>query len=144
MKMPLFGICRGEQIINVALGGTLITDIPSFIGSQVAHRCPEDQNDCLHSVNIDRTSEIYSLTRTGNGLVNSFHHQAIDKAAPGMKVTAFSDNGVAEALERIDQEGNSFIMAVQWHPERLKANPGLSRPLGDRFLEKAREYGKQQ
>ncbi len=134
IKMPVLGICRGEQIINVALGGTLLTDIPSDVGTQVTHRCPPGSNDCLHSVIIDKESNLFRMTGIEKGIVNSFHHQAVDLVAPGMKITAVSENGVTEAIERDSPEGKSFVMGVQWHPERLSADPGLSKPLADYFV----------
>jgi putative glutamine amidotransferase len=140
VRMPIFGICRGEQILNVALGGTLLTDIPTDVGRQVAHRCPPGSIDCLHNVNVDKQSELYKLTSIDNGTVNSYHHQAVDKIAPGMKVTASSDNGVPEAIERELPLGKSFIMGVQWHPEALSKNPGLSKPLADNFIEQVGKY----
>ena len=140
VKMPVFGICRGEQILNVALGGTLLTDIPTDVGNQVSHRCPSGSQDCLHTVVIDHGSNLFRLTGVEKGAVNSFHHQAVDMAAPGMKITALSDNGVAEAIEREAPGGKSFIMGVQWHPERLSANPGLSRPLADYFIKQIKSW----
>jgi len=140
VRMPIFGICRGEQILNVALGGTLLTDIPTDVGSQVAHSCPPGPDGCFHSVKIDPQSDLYHLTGIENGIVNSSHHQAVDMVAPGMKITAFCENGVAEALEREFPLGKSFIMGVQWHPERLDKNPGLSKPLADNFLEQVNKY----
>jgi putative glutamine amidotransferase len=140
VRMPIFGICRGEQILNVALGGSLLTDLPTDVGTQVAHRCPPGSQDCLHSVNIDQQSDLYQLTGVEKGMVNSSHHQAIDEVAPGMKITALSDDGVAEALEREFPLGKSFIMGVQWHPEKLARNPGLSKPLADNFLAQVNKY----
>jgi putative glutamine amidotransferase len=140
VRMPVFGICRGEQILNVALGGTLLTDIPTDVGKQVAHRCPPGSKDCLHSVTIDPESDLYLITSVDNGMVNSFHHQAVDMVAPGMKVSARSENGVAESIEREMPLGKSFVMGVQWHPEALTANPGLSKPLADNFLGKVNDY----
>jgi putative glutamine amidotransferase len=142
LGMPVFGICRGEQILNVALGGTLLTDIPTDVGTSVMHRCPPGSKDCLHSVSIARQSELYVITGIGKGIVNSYHHQAVDTPAPGMKITALSDNGVAEAIERENPSGKSFLMGVQWHPEQLTQNPGLSIPLAVRFLATANEYRK--
>ncbi len=139
-RMPVFGICRGEQILNVAMGGSLLTDIPTDAGNQVIHRCPAGSKDCLHSVSIDKGSELYTITGVEKGTVNSFHHQAVDEVAPGMKVTARSDNGVAEAIEREMPVGKSFVMGLQWHPERLKANPGLSKPLAMKFVEEVIAY----
>jgi putative glutamine amidotransferase len=140
VRMPVFGICRGEQILNVALGGTLLTDIPTDAGTQVTHRCPPGSSDCIHSVKIDTLSDLYMVTGVKKGSVNSFHHQAVDMVAPGMKITASSENGVAEAIEREFPLGKSFVMGVQWHPERLDKNPGLSKPLADNFLEKIKAY----
>jgi putative glutamine amidotransferase len=140
VRMPIFGICRGEQILNVALGGTLLTDIPTDVGNQVAHRCPSGSEDCLHMVKIDPQSELFQLTGIEKGMVNSYHHQAVGMIAPGMKITAFSENGVAEAIERELPLGKSFVMGVQWHPERLDKNPGLSKPLADNFLEQINKY----
>jgi putative glutamine amidotransferase len=142
VRMPIFGICRGEQILNVALGGTLLTDIPTDAGNQVTHRCPPGSEDCLHMVKIDPQSELYQLTTVDKGMVNSFHHQAVDVIAPGMKVAASSENGVAEAIEREMPLGKSFIMGVQWHPEALDKNPGLSKPLADNFIDQVNEYRK--
>jgi putative glutamine amidotransferase len=142
VRMPVFGICRGEQILNVVLGGTLLTDIPADAGTQIAHRCPQGLADCFHSVKIDTLSDLYQLTGIENGIVNSSHHQAIDVVAPDMKITAFSENGVAEAIEREFPLGKSFIMGVQWHPERLDKNPGLSKPLADNFLEQVNKFKK--
>jgi putative glutamine amidotransferase len=140
VRMPVFGICRGEQILNVALGGTLLTDIPTDVGQQVAHRCPPGSTDCLHMVKIDTLSDLYHLTGVENSMVNSFHHQAVDMIAPGMKVTAISENGVAEAIERELPLGKSFVMGVQWHPEKLSYNPGLSKPLADNFIDQVKSY----
>jgi putative glutamine amidotransferase len=140
VRMPIFGICRGEQIMNVALGGSLFTDIPSEVGKQVIHRSPPGSPDCFHTVKIDTLSDLYVMTGVEKGTVNSSHHQAVDMVAPGMKITAFSEDGVAEAIEREFPLGKSFVMGVQWHPERLDKNPGLSRPLADNFLEKVKTY----
>lgn len=139
-EMPIFGICRGEQILNVALGGTLLTDIPTDIGKQVVHRCPPGSKECLHSEKIDQQSDLFQLTGVKNGMVNSYHHQAVDMVAPGMKITAFSENGVAEAIEREFPLGKPFIMGVQWHPEKPDQDPGLSKPLADNFLVHVNRY----
>ena len=140
LKMPVFGICRGEQILNVALGGTLFTDIPADVGITVIHRSSSGTNGCPHIVNIDKNSTLYKLTGTLRDTVNSYHHQAIDKIAPGFKISAFSDNGVAEAIEHESPSGKPFIMAVQWHPEKPTQKSGLSRPLAENFLKHIRDF----
>jgi putative glutamine amidotransferase len=142
LKMPVFGICRGEQILNVALGGTLFTDIPTDIGKSVLHRSSSSANGSPHIVNIDKKSLLYKLTGISRDTVNSYHHQAIDKIAPGFKISAVSENGVAEAMERISPQGKSFIMAVQWHPEKPTQKPELSGPLAENFLQHVRDFSK--
>lgn len=114
--------------------------VGSAAGTQVAHRCPPGSQNCLHSVKIDKQSDLYRLTSIENGTVNSFHHQAVDMVAPGMKITALSENGVAEAIEQEFPLAKSFIMGVQWHPEKLERNAGLSKPLADYFLEQVSKY----
>lgn len=140
LKMPIFGICRGEQILNVALGGSLYTDIPTDIGTTVTHRCPEGSKECLHHVRLKESTLIYQVTGQKEGVVNSYHHQAVDKPAPGLRVAAYSDNGVVEAIESDNSRYSSFIMGTQWHPERLTQNPLLSKPLAERFIEEVRKY----
>jgi putative glutamine amidotransferase len=141
LKMPIFGICRGEQILNVATGGTLIADIPSEVDTTVLHRCPPGSADCVHYINIDPKTLLFQITGTQTGIVNSYHHQAVEKTGPGMRITAVAENGVAEAIEREHAQEGSFMMGVQWHPERLTQSPDLALPLAEYFLEEAREYG---
>ena len=139
LNMPVFGICRGEQILNVALGGTLWVDIPSDIDSSVLHRCPPGSPSCLHAITIDEQSVFFSITGLKTTTVNSYHHQAVEKPAPGLKITALSDNGVVEALESADPDAVPFIMAVQFHPERLSQNPELARKLAVYFVEQTKK-----
>jgi gamma-glutamyl-gamma-aminobutyrate hydrolase PuuD len=142
VKMPVFGICRGEQILNVALGGTLLTDIPIDVGTSVIHRSLSSPKGCLHLVEIDKKSVLYQLTGISRDTVNSYHHQSIDKIAPGYKISALSENGVAEAMEPESSAIKSFIMAVQWHPEKPTQKPELSVPLAENFLRHIRDYNK--
>ena len=141
LKMPIFGICRGEQILNVATGGTLIADIPTEVDTTVIHRCPEGSTECYHYINIDPKTLLFQITGIQTGIVNSYHHQAVEKTGPGMKITAIAENGVAEAIEREHAQEGAFMMGVQWHPERLTHSPDLAIPLAEYFLEEAREYG---
>ena len=139
LKMPVFGICRGEQILNVALGGTLYVDIPSDIGKAVIHRCKPGSFDCLHKVTVHSGSLLSRITGASTGTVNSWHHQAVEEIAPGMRVSALSVDGVVEAIERINQD-QPFIMGVQWHPEHLMNHPEMTDPLAVYFMEQARKY----
>jgi gamma-glutamyl-gamma-aminobutyrate hydrolase PuuD len=137
LKIPIFGICRGEQILNVALGGTLYTDIPTDIDTAVMHRCPPGSSGCLHSVTIDPGSLLFRITGKRSGIVNSSHHQAVETTGPGVKVTARAANDVIEAIEKEGPDHGPLIMGVQWHPERLEQNPDLSYPLAVYFLKQA-------
>jgi putative glutamine amidotransferase len=139
--MPILGICRGHQMLNVALGGSLIVDIPEDFGTTVAHRCV-DFPTCIHTVAIDTGSMLYGISGTDSGEVNSAHHQAADQMAPELKAIAFASDGLIESEQWKNPSGKNFLLGVQWHPERLDpANP-LSGPIAVRFLEECRKYGK--
>ena len=113
--LPLLGICRGMQVLNVALGGTLIQDIPSAIGSKVAHDDPARERDQLaHDVEVDDGSRLARLLGSGQLAVNSFHHQAVDRLGEGLVATAYAPDGIVEGVEIPSAR---HVVAVQWHPE---------------------------
>ena len=124
-RKPLLGICRGEQVLNVVLGGTLWQDIPSQIpASQLHHRQAEPSTVATQTIAIDPTSRLSKILGTTQIAVNSHHHQAVKDIAPGLVVTARTEDGVVEAYEGIpaakDPYGQPFgnrILAVQFHPE---------------------------
>ena len=105
---PILGICLGMQFTNVVSGGTLIQDIPSQVGTEVAHRRK------YHRVRIEPNSSLAKLLDNEEAMVYSSHHQAVDKLGKKLKVIAHADDGAIEALERID---GGFGLFVQWHPE---------------------------
>jgi putative glutamine amidotransferase len=142
-KMPVFGVCRGQQILNVALGGTLIVDIPADHPGNVLHQC-QDYTRCFHSVAIVESSEIHKIVKADTGMVTTNHHQAVERPAPGIRIVAWSADSIAEAIEWKDPAGKPFLMAVQWHPERMDTISPLSMPLMNAFLEAARSLRKQQ
>ena len=110
---PVFGICRGMQVINVALGGTLYQDLPTQNpASFVKHRQEAPEGYPTHNIDILPDTRLASLFGTTH-YVNSLHHQAVKDLAPGLKATAFSKDGVIEAIESPTHN----ILAVQWHPE---------------------------
>lgn len=116
-KIPVFGICRGIQIINVALGGTLYQDITSQIGSPLGHNPVEMPVDRLyHNIDVEKGTILRSLFNKESFLVNSFHHQAIREFGTDLFPSAFSEDGIIEAIE---MKGNKFVYGVQWHPEDL-------------------------
>lgn len=135
--LPLLGICRGLQIVNVYFGGTLVPDIPST--GVPDHSRFADGNDRYHKVSASQGSRLSLLTGESGGEVNSAHHQAADRLGNGLKATAFSGDGVIEGMERSDDTQNSFLLLVQWHPERMREqeNPFASR-VRDVFLDSVR------
>lgn len=140
MGMPILGICRGHQILNVALGGTLIIDIPYDIGEQVIHRCDEDPLQCLHLVFVLHQTLLQEITGQTEGTVTTNHHQAVRGIAPGLRMTSVSEDGVIEAIEWEDYQDKPFLLGVQWHPERMEDYPELSRPIANRFIEEAKAF----
>lgn len=143
LKMPVFGVCRGQQILNVALGGSLIIDIPTDHPGNVSHRC-EDYTRCFHSVNVVNNSRLHKTAEADTGMVTTNHHQAIEKPAPDIRIAAWSADSIAEAIEWSEPDGKPFMMAVQWHPERMDTESPLSMPLMNAFLKAAHEFRKQQ
>lgn len=114
--IPVFGICRGMQLINVAFGGTLIQDIPSEVPGAICHRQNMAvRSELTHEASIKENSLLSEILGAGSMAVNSFHHQAVKEAAPEFSVTAHSADGIAEGME----SGDRRIFAVQWHPEEL-------------------------
>jgi putative glutamine amidotransferase len=118
---PLLAICRGMQVLNVAMGGTLFQDIPSQVSGALGHSVPEPRFAIAHEVWVSRGSRLSALLadhmEDGETChVNSRHHQAVKVAAPGFDVTATSPDGVIEAMEK---PGAPFCVAVQWHPENF-------------------------
>ena len=113
--IPVLGICRGEQMLNVAFGGTLIQDIPTQVkGTYVKHSQKAPRNYATHTITIEKGSKLNQILGVTEINVNSYHHQAVKDVAPGFKATAYSKDGVIEAIEMI---GNPKVMGVQFHPE---------------------------
>jgi putative glutamine amidotransferase len=115
--LPVLAICRGIQILNVALGGTLVQDIPSQCHTDIDHDEEGARNSRTHEVSIEPGSLIAGAVGTQHLSVNSFHHQSVKRVADGMKVTARSPDGVIEGIESTDEKW--WVMGVQWHPEEM-------------------------
>jgi putative glutamine amidotransferase len=129
-KKPVFGICRGLQMINVYQGGTLVVDIPSALGEKVNHR---KDGPIQHPVTVIPKTSLAVLSGIKDGPVLSNHHQGIEKMGTGLKAMAKSEDGLVEAIE---QAGSRlpFLMAVQWHPERMDEKSPLSASLAKAFV----------
>lgn len=113
--IPVLGICRGEQMLNVAFGGSLYQDIPTQVkGTYVKHSQKAPRNYGTHTITIESGSQLHKILGVTEVNVNSYHHQAVKDLAPGFKATAYSKDGVVEAIEMI---GNPKVMGVQFHPE---------------------------
>ena len=111
---PIFGICRGIQLINVFFGGTLIQDINSQKNTKILHSQTAPRDVATHKIKIKKDSIIYDIFGT-SAEVNSFHHQAIDKLSKDFKITSTANDGIVEAIEY--KKKDRFIFGVQWHPE---------------------------
>ena len=120
-KKPVFGICRGIQLINAALGGTLIQDLGSQRNSSLCHyQDHRAERELVHRVFAEKNSWTHKIFGLENFEVNSYHHQAVKDLAPGLKASAKASDGLVEAIESED----GLVYAVQWHPERVyKAYP---------------------
>lgn len=112
---PILGICRGLQMINIALGGTLYQDIPSQCVGAGGHSFGHIRSDVVHPVTLAKDSRIRTIFQRDVIEVNSVHHQAIKDPGQGVRVTAIAPDGIIEAIEVPEKK----IIAVQWHPEML-------------------------
>lgn len=141
LKMPILAICRGLQLVNVALGGELIQDLQEI--GKANHRKMEGV-DGVHTIQVEKDSLLHHIAKIENGLVNSAHHQGIGELAPDLRISAWSEDGVAEAIEYQDWKSNPFFLGVQWHPERLltTTKSSFSENIRQFFLEAAQKNKK--
>jgi putative glutamine amidotransferase len=114
--LPVLGICGGQQLLHVVLGGTLIQHIPDEIQNPLAHEQPNPRDEPGHSVSIIKGTLLYDIVGTETLEVNSAHHQAAKDAPAGVAVNARASDGVIEGIE---STGHRFCLGVQWHPEFL-------------------------
>lgn len=118
--MPILGICRGAQVLNVVRGGTLHQHIPDLNGGALEHRQREPGYQSTHAVQVAPDSSLAQTTGGGPVEVNSFHHQTVDRLGLGLRACAWSADGLIEAIEDVD---GRFVIGVQWHAETLLEHP---------------------
>lgn len=122
--LPILGICRGIQVLNVAFGGTLVQDLPAQRPGSIDHDPPSGRDVRSHPVSVTEHSRLAQILEMVEFDANSFHHQAADRVGEGLTVTAVAPDGVVEGLESAD--AHEWIVAVQWHPEELAHQPNAA------------------
>jgi putative glutamine amidotransferase len=130
-ELPVFGICGGSQVLNVALGGSLYQDIPSQLAKAYKHSGSPER---AHTVDIVAGTRLAAILDTQEMRVNSLHHQAVKVPGQALVVSASARDGVIEAVEI---SGQPFVIGVQWHPERLFVEDEASRRLFSAFVQAA-------
>jgi putative glutamine amidotransferase len=132
---PLLAVCRGIQVLNVALGGTLVLDLPRG-PDRVVHTQTEPRDQPTHPVRVSvEGTRLGRIVGTAELQVNSFHHQALERLGAGLRAVAWAPDGVVEAVE-LDDHGR-FVVGVQWHPEELVARDAAARSLFAAVIEAA-------
>lgn len=134
---PVLAICRGMQLVNVALGGDLIQDLQE--AGKNDHRRHGDQDE-HHAVEVKNNSLLYQITGASSGQINTAHHQGAGTVSDELMVSATAPDGVIEALEWKEKEGEPWMLCVQWHPERMEdkdSNP-FSKNIREKFLEEVK------
>ena len=132
-KKPVFGVCRGLQLINVALGGSLYQDLSQYKDWTIQHVQKSEIEHLTHTIKVEANSRLSQWMKTGDR-INSYHHQAIKELGKGLKASAWSTDGLIEAIESSTDDHD--ILAVQWHPEiifdKTQASQDLFKDLVDR------------
>lgn len=134
--MPVLAICYGIQSLNVFMGGTLIQDIPSAILSRIKHRNPSRTGHPSHEIEIEAGSVLEELSGTSTVMVNSTHHQAIDRVGSGLKAIARAPDRIIEAV--MGPNACPWILGVQWHPEKCYSYDQFSQNIFDMFVAQCR------
>lgn len=137
-SIPVLGICRGLQLINVALNGTLVQNLGDDL-----NKTHEGSPDKSHSIRIEKDTILHEIVGTEKSEINSAHHQAIDKLGEGLVINARSVEGVIEGVEWKDAYIKPFLLAVQWHPERMSGfhleNSPVSKEIRERFFKEIKK-----
>lgn len=119
-ELPILGICRGCQLVNICLGGTLYQDLDTQRPGTLTHRQSDPWEQRTHYIDVVKDSLLHRIVRSDEMMINSFHHQGIKDLAPKLRVSARAEDGTIEAVEA--PEYPSWFLGVQWHPERFEAS----------------------
>ncbi len=130
--MPVLGICGGQQLLNVVLGGTLIQHIPDEVKQPLAHEQPNPRDEPSHNIAVKIGSLLHKITNVETMLVNSAHHQSVRNTGDGVIIDAVAPDGVIEGIELPEKK---FCLGVQWHPE-FTINPSDAK-IFDAFIKAA-------
>lgn len=128
--LPILGICRGMQALNIFCGGSMMQDIPSEKGFAVCHRL-EKPEVAYHSITVEKESPLSDTIGFGTHTVNSYHHQAVKNIAPEFSVAATAEDGIVEAIYH---KNKKFILGIQWHPERNHDKVSANKKILDNFI----------
>ena len=139
LNMPILAICRGEQLYSVFNGGSLIVDIPKDTQSHIEHRSINGV-DSQHEITIQPNTLLRTIASSDTLIVNSSHHQAVKELPNMFTISAITEDGIIEAFEWSPTCDNPFLLAVQWHPERLEYSHPCSLPIARHFLMEAESY----
>jgi len=121
LGLPTLAICRGIQVVNVGLGGSLVQDLPSQRQNVATHEVDDERDTRVHGIRVDPDSRLASILGAHSLAVNSIHHQAVDRLGEAMRVSARADDGTIEGVESNDPRW--WMVGVQWHPEELTTTP---------------------
>jgi len=136
--VPILAICRGEQLLNVAAGGTLHQDVYAQVGEHcIRHFQDFTEEWPSHGIQVHEGTKLHEIVGEANVMVNSYHHQAVKELAPGFRVSALASDGVVEGIESLQ---HSFVVGVQWHPELLYDRHDFNMALFRRHVEQAGRY----
>ena len=131
---PMLGICRGMQMINVVAGGTLIQDIPSATASKIQHLQRATSPVPTHRIRVKKGSHLEKILGKTDLRVNSYHHQAVKKIAPGFEITAKASDGIVEGIE---SRKHRFVLGVQFHPEMMFRDFPVFQKIFQRLVDEA-------
>jgi len=134
-RRPILAICRGIQVLNVALGGSLYQDVASDPGTEIQHQQSGLRDQPAHPVKVVPGSFLAEVLGTEELEVNSMHHQAVKALGQGLLPVAFAPDMIIEGVELNDPDSSHFVLGVQWHPEELVGRDTTARRLFRAFIE---------